>query len=115
MIGFAISKKSYTGELIKNNGRAVLSIPGEAIANEAFQCGRVSGRDTNKSEEFSITLMGDADKYPTHSKLAFICTLENTIDVGDHIFFVCNVIDVLYSDKERQIYAWEGYSKLAPL
>ena len=115
MIGFAISKKGYTGELIRNSGKAVLSIPGEAIANEAFQCGCSSGRDTNKAEKFGIELTGTTAKFPVHSKLAFVCTLENSVEAGDHIFYICNVGDIFYNENEKQLYSWSGYSKLAPL
>ena len=115
MLGFAISKKSYTGELVKETGKAVLSIPGEIIAKEAYQCGRVSGRDTNKVAEFGIALTGDNQMYPIHSKLAFICTLESTSEVGDHIFFACNIDDIFYNGEEKQLYAWDGYAELAPL
>ena len=115
MIGFAISKKSYTGELILNSGKAVLSIPGVEIANEAYQCGCVSGRDVNKAEKFNIILTNTAIKYPVHSKLAFVCSLENTTDVGDHTFFICKVDEVNYNCNEQQLFAWDGYSRLAPL
>lgn len=115
MIGFAISKKSYTGELILNTGKAVLSIPGEAIQESAFHCGCESGRNINKSQKYNIELTGDNLKFPLHSKLAFICTLKNTTNVGDHIFYICNVEDIYYNVAEKQIYAWNGYSMLAPL
>ena len=115
MIGFAMSKKSYTGELIRSSGKAVLSIPGEAIADKAFQCGCLSGRDTNKTEKLGIKLTGDAVKFPVHSKLAFVCTLENSIEAGDHIFYICNVGVIFYNENEKQLYSWSGYSKLAPL
>ena len=49
MVGFAISKKSYTGELLVQNGHSILSIPGSSIAKETFQCGCSSGRNTNKA------------------------------------------------------------------
>jgi len=115
LIGFALSKKSYTGELILNNGKVVLSIPGEEIAEEAFQCGCFSGRDINKTEKLGIELTETIEKFPIHSKLAFICILENTVDVGDHTFFICRVNDILYNEREKQLYSWGGYSKLAPL
>jgi len=115
MIGFAINKKSYTGELILRTGCAVLSIPGETIAEGAFKCGCVSGRDSNKAQEFGIDLTETPIKFPIYSKLAFICLLEGSVDVGDHTFYICKVDEIFYNDSERQLYAWNGYSKLAPL
>lgn len=115
MVGFAISKKSYSNELILRNGMAILSIPGEAIADGAFQCGHVSGRDINKVDKFGIKLTEGSAKFPVHSKLAFECSIENSVDAGDHTFFICNVTSIFYNDKERQLYSWNGYSRLAPL
>lgn len=115
MMGFAISKKSYTGELLAQNGQAILSIPGNSIAKEAFQCGCSSGRNINKAKEFGIALIGETIKFPLHSKLAFICKLKDTHIVGDHIFYICEVEDILYNETEQQLFSWDGYSKLAPL
>ena len=115
MIGFAISKKSYTGELILSSGKMVLSIPGKTIAEEAFQCGCLSGRNLNKVEKLRIELTKTDVKYPIHSKLAFICMLENSVDVGDHTFYICKVDDIYFNESEEQLYSWDGYSRLAPL
>lgn len=115
MIGFVLSQKGYTGELMKKNKRAVLSIPGEVIADEAFQCGCVSGRKANKADKFKIPLTGTKDRFPVHSKLAFVCVLESAADVGDHTFYVCKVEDILFNENEKQLFSWDGYAKLAPL
>lgn len=100
---------------MKKNKRAVLSIPGEAISNETFQCGCVSGRGINKADKFNIALTGTKDRFPVHSKLAFVCILESTIGAGDHTFYVCRVEDILFNENEKQLFSWDGYAKLAPL
>lgn len=115
MIGFAMSNKGYSGELLSKTCNAVLSIPGETIAEEVFQCGCVSGQEICKAKKFNVALTGSPVKYPVHSKLAFACTLEDTVNVGDHIFYICKVDEIYYNEKERQIYSWDGYSRLAPL
>ena len=115
MIGFSISNESYTCEILADTGKAVLSIPGEAIANETLQCGCVSGREVNKAEKFSIELVEAPVKYPVHSRLAFICTFENKVAVGDCTFFICKIDDILYNADECQIFAWSGSEKLSPI
>jgi len=112
MIGFAISKRSYTGELIEQTKRAILSIPGEALKESAFRCGCVSGRVVNKAKEFNIEM---AKGFPVHSKLAFVCSLESMLEVGDHIFYACNVEEILYNPDEKQLYCWDGYKRLGTL
>ncbi len=111
-IGFSISKKSYTGELIKANGKAVLCIPGREIADAVFNCGKVSGRDINKAKEFGISLSETEIQYPIQSKLVFKCTLLDLHDVGDHIFYICKIDEILSNIDEEQVYAWGGYSKI---
>jgi flavin reductase (DIM6/NTAB) family NADH-FMN oxidoreductase RutF len=115
MLGFSMGKESYTCELLAGTGKAVLSIPGETIADAAFECGCVSGRDVNKAEKFSIGLVEAPVKYPVHSRLAFICTVENKVEVGDCIFFICSIDDIYYNENERQIFAWGGSKKLSPV
>jgi flavin reductase (DIM6/NTAB) family NADH-FMN oxidoreductase RutF len=115
MIGFSMGNNSYTRKLIVKNRKAVLSIPGEAIAEEAFQCGTVSGRDVNKAEKYKIELTGDLLKYPVHSKLAFICSLKSTAAVGDCTFFICRIDDIFFRENERQLFAWGGSEKLSPI
>ena len=116
MLGFALSKEGYSGELIKKNGNLVLSIPGEALVDAAFKCGCVSGRDVQKAEEFGIemTLEGES-KFPVNSKLAFACSLESTADAGDHTFYICKIDDVFFNSNEKQLFSWDGYAKLGTL
>ena len=115
MLGFSMSKESYTCELVSNTGKAVLCIPGETIADITLKCGNVSGRDIDKVKEFNIELVDAPAKYPVHSRLAFICALENKVDVGDCVFFICSISDIIYNESERRIFAWGGSQKLAPI
>lgn len=114
-IGFAVSKKSYCKELVENNTNLILSIPGKSIAKEAFKCGCVSGKDTNKSKVFGIDLVGNEVKYPVHSKLVFTCNLKKSVDVEDHVFFICRVTDIIYNRDEKQLFSWDGYAYLDAL
>jgi nitroreductase/flavin reductase (DIM6/NTAB) family NADH-FMN oxidoreductase RutF len=118
IIGFALWREAYTCELIENTGKAVLSIPGEALSDITLKCGNVSGRDVDKVKEFGIDLVDLADtpvKFPVHSRLAFTCTVENKVEVGECIFFICNVDEIFFNENERQLFAWGGSSVVAPL
>ena len=116
LIGFLLAKSSYTGELVAKSGKAVLSIPGEAISTQTHQCGRVCGRDVNKAERFGIALMREgAFQFPVHSRFAFICTLTQQVDVGGSVFYICKMDEMFYNENERQTYAWGGSQKVAPL
>ena len=95
MLGFSMWKGSYTHELAASTGKAAVSIPGEEISRQALQCGSVSGRDIDKASEYGIALEDAAVQFPVHSKLAFICTVENKVDAGECTFFVCRVEQTL--------------------
>jgi len=115
MIGFSIWKESYTCELVASTGKAVLSIPGEAIADITLKCGNVSGRDVDKVQKFGIDLVDAPVKFPVHSRLAFVCTLENKVEVGDCVFFICKIDDIFFNENVRQLFAWNGSSKVSSL
>jgi flavin reductase (DIM6/NTAB) family NADH-FMN oxidoreductase RutF len=115
IIGFTMWKESYTWELVTNTGKVVISIPGHTISDEALQCGLVSGRDVNKAEKYGIKLVDAPIGYPVHSLLAFICTIENKVDVGECTFFICKVDEIYSNEDERQLFAWSGSEKLAPI
>lgn len=116
-IGFAMMKTSYTGEMVRVNQQLVLTIPGEALAKQVMQCGSSTGRTRNKAKEFGIELkdIPDCDiQIPVHSTVAIQCTLREFVDVGDHYFYICNVENVYGDETENPLFAWKGYSKIAP-
>jgi flavin reductase (DIM6/NTAB) family NADH-FMN oxidoreductase RutF len=113
MIGFSMSKESYTCELITKSKKTALSIPSEAIAKEAWQCGVTSGREIDKVSKYGIELTDTAIKFPVHSRLAFICTVEQMVDVGECTFFICKVDEIFGDENERQVFAWSGSTELS--
>lgn len=115
---FAMSKKSYSGELVRQTKKVALAMPGSAIADAAFNCGTVSGRNADKAKEFGIELKelpGVSIQVPAESRLVFDCALDNVLETGDHYVFACAVNNVFADESKTQIFAWDGYSKLAPL
>ncbi len=115
---FAMSQTSYSGELVRNNKKVVLAMPGADIAEAAFKCGTVSGKKTDKAKEFAIELMDFSDssiRIPVHTRLAFDCTLEETVKVGDHNLYICAINSIYADETKKQIFAWDGYAKLGPL
>jgi nitroreductase len=115
IIGFSMWKESYTCELAASTGKVVISIPGETITDITLKCGNISGRDVDKVNEYNIELVDAPVKYPVHSRLAFICTVDNKVEVGDCVFFICKIDDIYFNENERQIFAWDGSGNLAPV
>lgn len=117
IIGFAMMKTSYTGERVRETKKVVLTIPGEALAKEVMQCGCSTGRTKNKAKEFGIELKnlpGSDILIPVHSAVAIECTLREFMDVGDHYLYICPVNNVYGDEAETPLFAWNGYSKIAP-
>lgn len=118
MIGFAMQKTAYSGELTRQNKKVVLAMPGAELADITMKCGSVSGRDTEKAKEFNIELMDISDcsiKVPVHSRLVFDCALSETISVGDHYLYLCNVNNIYADKNKQQVFAWDGYSSIQPI
>ena len=117
MIAFAMAKTSYTGEMVRQSGKAILTIPGAAIAEAVMGCGSTTGRDTDKVAKFGVELAqveGSDIQIPLHSRVAIQCSLKEYHETGDHYLYICNVEQVYGDAAEEALFAWNGYSKLAP-
>ena len=117
MIAFAMAKTSYTGEMVRQSGKVILTIPGVAIAEAVMGCGSTTGRDTDKVSKFGVELAqveGSDIQIPLHSRVAIQCSLKEYHETGDHYLYICNVEQVYGDAAEEALFAWNGYSKLAP-
>ncbi|MEI0476332.1 flavin reductase family protein [Brachyspira pulli] len=116
MIAYAMAKTSYSGEMVRENKKVIITIPSENIKGIVMGCGMCSGRDTNKIEELGIKMqdLPTSDiKIPVHSAAAIQCNLKEFIETGDHYLYICNVEEVYADYKEKAVFAWDSYSKIA--
>jgi len=117
MIAYAMAKTSYSGEMVRNNKKVILSIPGAEIAQAVMGCGSTTGRDTDKVQRFGIELAGVEGsniRIPAHSRVAIQCSLKEYHEVGDHYLYICDVEQVYGDEREEALFAWNGYAKIAP-
>lgn len=117
MIAYAMTKTSYSGEMVRNNKKVILTIPGATIADEVMGCGMSTGRDTDKIAKLGIEMQevpNSEIKIPLHSRVAIKCSLKEFIETGDHYLYICNVEDVYGNEQEEAVYAWNGYSQIRP-
>ncbi len=80
-------------------------------------CGSTTGRDTDKVEQFGIELSeveGSSIKIPAHSRMAIQCRMKEYHEVGDHYLYICDVEQVYGDESEEALFAWNGYSEIAP-
>ena len=117
MIAYAMAKTSYSGEMVRNNRKVVLTIPCTEIADAVMGCGSTTGRDTDKAAKFDIALAnveGSSIQIPAHSRVAIVCSLKEYHEVGDHYLYICDVEQVYGDESEEALFAWNGYSQLRP-
>lgn len=117
MIGYAMAKTSYSGEMVRNNKKVILTIPGTEIAEAVMGCGSTTGRDTDKVTQFGIELTeveGSDIKIPVHSRVAIVCSMKEYHEVGDHYLYICDVEQVYGNEVEEALFAWNGYSQVHP-
>lgn len=117
MIGYAMAKTSYSGKMVRNNKKVILTIPGTEIAEAVMGCGSTTGRDTDKVAQFGIELTeveGSDIKIPVHSRVAIVCSMKEYHEVGDHYLYICDVEQVYGNEVEEALFAWNGYSQVRP-
>ena len=117
MIAYAMAKTSYSGEMVRENQKVILTIPGTEIAEAVMGCGSTTGRNTDKAEQFGIELAeveGSTIKIPAHSRVAIQCRMKEYHEVGDHYLYICDVEQVYGDESKEALFAWNGYSKVAP-
>ena len=117
MIAYAMAKTSYSGEMVRNTQKVILTIPGSEIADAVLGCGSTTGRNTDKVSKFHIELAGvegSSIQIPAHSRVAIVCSLKEYYEAGDHYLYICNVEKVYGDEAEEALFAWKGYGKIAP-
>lgn len=117
MIAYAMAKTSYSGEMVRDNKKVILTIPGKEIADAVMGCGSTTGRDTDKASKFGIELAeveGSMIRIPVHSSVAILCNLKEYHEVGDHYLYICDVEQVYSDESKEALFAWNGYAKVAP-
>lgn len=115
MIAYAMAKTSYSGEMVRQNKKIILTIPSEKIADAVMGCGSTTGRNTDKIGKFGIKMqevVGSDIRIPAHSALAIVCNLKEYIETGDHYLYICNVEKVYSDEQEKAVFAWNGYSQI---
>lgn len=115
MVAFAMAKTSYSGEMVRRNGKVILATPGAAMAEAVMGCGTSTGRNTDKITQYGIEMqtLPDSDiRLPLHSRVAILCSLKEFIETGDHYLYICNVEHVYGNESEDALFAWNGYSQI---
>lgn len=69
-------------------GKVIVTIPGESLAGAVMACGSSTGATAHKIAENHIEMkaVDSSDiQIPTDTRLAMVATLQQSVEVGDHI------------------------------
>lgn len=117
MVGFAAGKQSHTGKRVRETGKAIITVPGESLAQAVMACGASTGAKVNKVAANEIEMKeieGSDIQIPADTRLAMVATLQQSVEVGDHILHICQVDKFLGDENIKGLYAWNGFGKVAP-
>lgn len=117
MVGFATGKQSHTGKRVRETSKVIVTVPGENLAGVVMACGSSTGAKVNKVAENNIEMKSVEDfdiQIPADTKLAMVATLQEAVEVGDHILHICQVDKFLGNEDKKGLYAWNGFGKVAP-
>ncbi len=115
MLGVCLSKKGLSHSRIEAEGEFALSLVGEDLKKSALSCGTCSGKMRNKAMEFGIELEpAEAVRCQAvkNSRVIFECRLKDSIDAGDHRFYLAEILCVRGDENIRHLFAYNGYSEL---
>ena len=116
MVGFAAGKQSHTGKRVRETGKVIVTVPGESLAGAVMACGTSTGAKLNKVAENHIEMKsvdGNDIQIPADTRLAMAATLQQSVEVGDHILHICQVDKFLGDEDKKGLYAWNGFGKVA--
>lgn len=118
MVGFAAGKQSHTGKRVRETGKVIITVPGESLAQAVMACGASTGAKVNKVAANEIEMKeieGSDIQIPADTRLAMVATLQQSVEVGDHILHICQVDKFLGDENIKGLYAWNGFGKAAPV
>lgn len=117
MLAFALGKAANSGENIRRTGKAVLAAPGVSLKDAVMAFGSSNGGQKDKLKENPIALQtveGSDIQIPEDSRIAFVVSLAQTIESGDHYLYLCNIEKMVADESKEALFAWDGYAKVAP-
>lgn len=116
MLAFAMGKESNSGENIRRTRKAVIATAGVSLKEAVMTYGSTSGKKVDKIAHTPIVLQnieGSDISFPEDTKLAFVVSLKETIEAGDHYLYLCNIDKIVADETKEALFAWNGYAKLA--
>lgn len=115
LVGIGIATSRFSYELIEKSKAYVVNVVDEKLIEAVKVCGENSGRDVDKFKLAKLTAV-PASKVEAplveESPLSIECKVVQTIDVGDHVWFIGEVLATHaregYEWKDGLLFKWVG-------
>ncbi len=104
MCGVAIAHKRFTKKLVDEYGEFVVAVPTIELLRDVWIAGTVSGANVDKREKLSLTfVLSKKVGVPSikECQANLECKVVKTVETGDHVFYVGEIVDVSYGDAFR--------------
>jgi len=98
LYGISIAPSRYSHDLIKKSKEFVINFAPYSLVEKVNFCGTHTGKKTDKIDETKLTLTpGEKIKTPLVEECFahFECKLYDTLTLGDHTFFIGEVVNIL--------------------
>jgi flavin reductase (DIM6/NTAB) family NADH-FMN oxidoreductase RutF len=104
LVGISVDKTRYSHKLISSAKEFVINIPTIELLEQVMECGRTSGKDTDKFKLTKLTPMNSQKLQIPRIKECvgwLECKLVNSVECGDHTLFVGEVI---YAEADESLF-----------
>lgn len=111
LITVAVMKKNYTNELIKKNGKFILSVLGKEVEPEIIKTfGLNSMRDIDKFEKTKVIQLQEMNII--NDSLGYmICEVVDSIDNDTHTLFIGKLVEGDIFKKEQEVMTYAYYQE----
>ncbi len=106
LFGVSISRKRFSHGLISNGRAFAINLVDAKMKEKAIAAGRSSGKERDKFAEFSIAREYGKLGLPLlkDSPASIECKLVNEIELGDHVLFVGEAVNIVERRKAKGLY-----------
>ncbi len=98
LIMISLHANHFTTEGLLEHGLFSVNTPDTSMLKKVDYCGRVSGRDINKSSLFETIYDSEKPPYINNAVFSLICKVENFMQVEHRIIFVAKVLKTIVRD-----------------
>jgi flavin reductase (DIM6/NTAB) family NADH-FMN oxidoreductase RutF len=101
LLGVSVGHRRYTNKLIKDFKEFVVAVPTIELLKEVWLAGTISGASEDKISKLKLTLVKSKKvRVPSikECQANLECKVVKEVEVGDHTFFVGEILDASYGD-----------------